>query len=293
MDKLSIITLVKNEELYLEQFIDYYKRNKVSKIYIYDDESTDNTKELLQKYIDEGFVVYNYIVRRDKNNPSKFLDRWAHYNHFNNNYSKKTDWLLCIDIDEFLTFTKHLNKTNIGFLDIINLYESKNIRGVCFDMINFLPIDNEDKNIPSILQYEKCIKKNIIFNLKKCLVKVKYIEFDKISNNHFIPIGKNNYYSSNFEKLISKKIILKSPNLIIFNLFKIPDNQILEINHYKFRNFENKIENYKFNTWNNFYKKETFNKMLNFNNFNYNTLLKKFYIKNIDNKNNFYFTLSD
>lgn len=57
---LSLCAIVKNEAPYLPEWIEFYKLVGVEKFYIYDNESSDNTKEVLKPYIDAGDVVYTY-----------------------------------------------------------------------------------------------------------------------------------------------------------------------------------------------------------------------------------------
>ena len=48
---LAIVVIIKNEGKDIAEWIDYHIIAGVSKFYIYDNESTDNTKEILQPYI--------------------------------------------------------------------------------------------------------------------------------------------------------------------------------------------------------------------------------------------------
>ena len=133
------MTLIKNEKVYLNEFIDYYLNLGVDCIYIYDDESTDGTNFLLKKYIKNKTVVYNKIVRRNKN--FKFINRWGHYKHFSKNYSKKYDWLMSFDCDEYLSFPSNQSfNNNITIKKYLNYCEGKNINAIIVEMFNFLPI---------------------------------------------------------------------------------------------------------------------------------------------------------
>ena len=49
---LSLCAIVKNEAPYLPEWIEFYKLVGVEKFYIYDNDSTDNTKEVLKPYIE-------------------------------------------------------------------------------------------------------------------------------------------------------------------------------------------------------------------------------------------------
>ena len=282
MNKLVVITLIKNEASYILEFVDYYTKIGVDKIYIYDDESTDNVKNILTPYKN---VIYNKIIRRNKNDQTKFINRWGHYEHFKKNYADECDWVLCVDCDEFLTFT---SKTNLSIKNMLESYDKLNIHSILINFNNFLPIKNENINSSSIMQFTKSIKiEKDTYDLNyKSLVKVKYIDFDLITNNHCIPIITDKYYSSNCKeiKYINKTLLIPHKNE--FKLFFIKTNdQFLKLNHYKFRNWKNKINNYKFNTWNKYYNNKTLKNMLNNKNYKIDNFLKELYIKNKNNKN--------
>ena len=57
---LSICAIMKNEGPYVKVWIDYHRLVGVKRFYIYDNESTDNMKEVLDPYIQKGIVVYKY-----------------------------------------------------------------------------------------------------------------------------------------------------------------------------------------------------------------------------------------
>ena len=55
--KFAICAIVKNEGRYLEEWIDYHLGIGVQKFFIYDNESTDSTKDILQRYERQGIVA--------------------------------------------------------------------------------------------------------------------------------------------------------------------------------------------------------------------------------------------
>ncbi|MCL2538114.1 MAG: glycosyltransferase family 92 protein [Alphaproteobacteria bacterium] len=91
---LSIIAIAKNEGAYFKEWIDFHLAVGIEKFYIYDNESSDNTREILQPYIDRGIVVYHDF-------PGPKMQRPA-YQHAIKNYKYKTRWMALLDLDEFL-----------------------------------------------------------------------------------------------------------------------------------------------------------------------------------------------
>ncbi len=91
---LSVCAIVKNEAAYLPEWIEFYKLAGADKFYIYDNDSTDNTKEVLKPYIDAGDVVYTL--------QSGQAQQVVAYNDAVAKYKNETKWLAFFDLDEFV-----------------------------------------------------------------------------------------------------------------------------------------------------------------------------------------------
>ena len=57
---LAVVAILKNEAPYVMEWLDYHLLAGVDHFYIYDNESPDNLKEILQPYIDAGIVTYTF-----------------------------------------------------------------------------------------------------------------------------------------------------------------------------------------------------------------------------------------
>ena len=57
---LAICAIAKNEGPYFKEWIEWHLNHGVDKFYIYDNESTDDTKSILEPYIKRGIVDYKY-----------------------------------------------------------------------------------------------------------------------------------------------------------------------------------------------------------------------------------------
>jgi hypothetical protein len=89
--------------LFSSYFLDHHQ-----KFYLYDNESTDNTKEILEPYIREGVVDYVYFPGSGVNNQIRS------YVDIVRRVRNSVKWLAVIDIDEFLV---PVEKT---IIDIVN-----------------------------------------------------------------------------------------------------------------------------------------------------------------------------
>lgn len=106
---LSIVAIMKNEAPYLQEWIEYHRIIGVEKFYLYDNESNDNTYEILKPYINRGIVEYISFPGDKQQIPA--------YTHFINHYKQETHWVAVIDLDEFIvvkhgTIQKILNHYN-------------------------------------------------------------------------------------------------------------------------------------------------------------------------------------
>ncbi|MDR0410387.1 MAG: glycosyltransferase family 92 protein [Treponema sp.] len=96
--ELSIAAIVKNESPYILEWIEYHRIVGVEHFYIYDNESADNLKDVLQSYINAEIVTYIYFPGLLKQKPA--------YNNAVKHFRNETKWLAVIDIDEFIVPVK-------------------------------------------------------------------------------------------------------------------------------------------------------------------------------------------
>lgn len=116
--QLAFVSIVKNEAPYIREWISYHKLVGVEKFYIYDNESTDNLKEVLLPFIEDGTVEYIYFPGSKK--------QLQAYMTAVKNYKNETKYMGFIDLDEFII---PIVRKNI--VDIMNeLIDDKDIAGI-------------------------------------------------------------------------------------------------------------------------------------------------------------------
>ena len=96
---LTLCAIAKNEGRYLKEWIEYHKMLGVEKFFIYDNESSDNTREILLPYIDSNLVEYRYF-------PGKKMQLKAYANCVKK-HKYHTRYMGFLDIDEFIVPIKH------------------------------------------------------------------------------------------------------------------------------------------------------------------------------------------
>lgn len=101
---LTIILRVRNENLFLESFVKHYFAEGVDEIFILDDNST----EPFPDYVKNHEKVFIYQANYFSSHHEKLLDAQLLYNHV---VREKTEWLMFVDADEFITTRRNPEKT--------------------------------------------------------------------------------------------------------------------------------------------------------------------------------------
>lgn len=96
--ELAMVSISKNEGLYVKEWIEYHKLVGFTKFYFYDNESDDDTVDVLKPYIDDGTVEYALIKGKGRQ-----LDA---YNDAIKKHKHECRWMAFLDMDEYLMPTK-------------------------------------------------------------------------------------------------------------------------------------------------------------------------------------------
>ena len=106
---LAVVSIMKNEAPYVKEWLDYHILAGVEHFYIYDNESPDNLKEVLQPYIDAGVVTYIFYPGKAR--------QYEAYNESIQNFRFFCRYIAFIDADEFI-FPQN-NKSIVEVVDEI------------------------------------------------------------------------------------------------------------------------------------------------------------------------------
>lgn len=91
---LSVCAIAKNEGPYFKEWIEWHLSKGVEKFYIYDNESTDGTRNILEPYIQSGVVEYKYWPG--------YRRQLAAYDDCLEHHRFASRWMAFIDLDEFI-----------------------------------------------------------------------------------------------------------------------------------------------------------------------------------------------
>lgn len=104
--QLAVCAIAKDEGPYFKEWIERHRKIGVEKFYIYDNESSDDTEEILRPYVEAGIVEYNYFPG--------FKKQLEYYDDCLKKHRFDTRWIAFIDLDEFIVPIK--DKSLVDFL---------------------------------------------------------------------------------------------------------------------------------------------------------------------------------
>lgn len=122
-DYYSVVVIVKNEARYIREFVLFYEATGADRIYLYDNDSTDDLLRVLDPFLKSGFVIYRKWSG-DKVQTAAYRDAVRRTKH-------RTRWLAIIDADEYLFSPKG------SMPDQLKDYEE--YPGVCANWVAFGP----------------------------------------------------------------------------------------------------------------------------------------------------------
>jgi len=102
----GIVSIAKNEGLYLKEWIEYHRIIGCSVFYFYDNESNDNTYSILKPYIEKGIVYYTCIKGKAK--------QLEAYNDAIKKHRFDCRYMAFIDLDEYLFMEREDSITQIA-----------------------------------------------------------------------------------------------------------------------------------------------------------------------------------
>lgn len=155
--KLTLLTICKNEGMVIDEFIKHYQWQGVEHIYLIDNGSTDNMKEVLDPYIIEGYVSYYYLEEKHKQS--------YHYNTVYNKIKNDTEWLIICDVDEYI----YNRNKNENIATYINEIDSNKISSIELNWKMFGSSDYKTQPINNIRTSFTWRQKEVNNNIKSII----------------------------------------------------------------------------------------------------------------------------
>ncbi len=217
--KLVVVGIFKNEEDYLEEWINHYLNQGFDHIYLYNNDPDFHKYNYLDNYKDKITV----IPWANKKSIGKFSIQRQAYTDCIKNHSKDYQWILLADIDEFIKSTDKNKKV----VDIIEKLDTKKIKSVRIPRFNFGNSGHIEKPFGNVVDnYNRREKECSSF---KTLANIRFVDIGrKFLTVHDFP------YNCHKGKIINKTLSTNSRKCSPNFKNKIP----LVINHYYTKSYE-------------------------------------------------------
>lgn len=121
MYNLIACAVSKNESRYITDWIEWHRRLGVEKFIIYDEGRDHDTLKVLQRYCWEGLVEYMPATTHPV--------QYQSYTNCIQRYNMKADWILFLDIDEFIN---PFGLENYDLRNLLSKFIHPNIGGLAF-----------------------------------------------------------------------------------------------------------------------------------------------------------------
>lgn len=215
---LAIVVIAKDEGRYIEEWLLFHFSNGVDKVYLYDNQSSDDTVEIANKF--QNVFVTSWSTSEGES------PQFSAFNHALKSYGSSCDWMLFIDVDEFL-----MNRSSqVSFKDYLSVVD-KNVGAVAINQIVYGSSGlKEYQDIPVMQRFTKrselCYLENRWY---KTVCRPMAVE--TIQDAHRFSLKEGYFYvDSSFDKNNFDSKELRNT--------LIPSNDVWAINHYMLKSWE-------------------------------------------------------
>lgn len=222
--KISICSIFKNEAQYIKEWIEFHKIVGVDHFYLYNNNSNDNFRDVLEPYISDGLVTLIEWPMAQGQIPA--------YNNCIENYSSETKWIGFIDLDEFVV-PNHDNT----IYDFLSRFE-KNRPVVFINWKIFCSSGkiSRDKNNLVTEDFFVCWDK--YSDVGKCFFNTKYLYNSKDKRNKLCHHSMWGKY-----KGINLPMVNVFNRIVLGGFHSVPSSDFpIQINHYFTKSYEEYYE---------------------------------------------------
>lgn len=220
---LMVVTVVKNEGMYLKEWIDFHRDEGVEFFVIYDNGSSDDTKQVLKPYVDQGIVEIVKWRHFDAKRDTQLMA----YAHALTNYGIEANWVGFFDVDEFMYCPK--GEKVCDFLNVMRGYPVVGVVGNYFGTSGV--VKKEGGSV--IVKFTKSVALSKQRRMKqllniKCFVQPVFVE--RVLSAHFFGIKGTSYVAYSEKGLGIGKFPRDDPDRL--------SNDKIRYNHYYTKSLE-------------------------------------------------------
>lgn len=203
-----ICGIFKDEAPYLKEWIEYHLLVGIDHFYLYNNNSTDNFREILQPYIDNGIIT---LIEWPK-----IHAQMEAYKHCYENFKNETNWLAFFDIDEFIC-----PKIETDIKSFLKRYEGYPGILIYWQMFGTNGIVNSDKDKLIIEQYTNSWEH--LDGTGKVF----------ISTESYLPTNIYHHWMGFRYKTFKVPVITEHKKFIFFpQIYTAPKYNTIQLNHY-------------------------------------------------------------
>lgn len=224
-DYFSVVAVVKNEARYIREFVLFYQITGADRIYLYDNDSSDNLLEMIEPFLETGYVVY----RRWPGNKTRNKVQQSAYRDAIRRTKTRTKWLAMLDLDEFLFSPK--GKVS----DVLRTYEM--YPGIAVNWVVFGPNGHTTRPVGLVLDnYTTTLRdENATMNCHvKSIVQPRKVSL--IYHTHYALYKKGEYAVDTRRRPIDNRNSYKERMGRAFT--QTNNRDVLRINHYITKSLE-------------------------------------------------------
>lgn len=218
--EISIVAIFKNEAEYIQEWIEYHRLIGIEHFYLVNNNSTDNYKDVLTPYVDNGIVALIDMPEQNVQIPA--------YEYVITHFGRQNKWLAIIDIDEFIVlsgdrrdlpaflkrFDSSVSQLLIGWMVFGSSGQEKKLPGLVSDRFRMHASDDFIADYKAIIKPKKFLSMtiphwaNVVGDTVDETGK-KYIRYPKNNTKIAVPAPKNeirinHYYSKSVEEFVAK-----------------------------------------------------------------------------------------
>lgn len=149
--RFSICAIMRDEGCYLMEWLEFHKLVGVERFYLYNNNSVDNTQDIVIPYIQTGEVIFHDWPIH----PGQI----SAYEHCLKHYGRESEWMAFIDLDEFLFATEKNDIREV--LEEFKDYPAVVVNWLCFGSSGHikrpkgLQVENYTKELQTIFHLRK------------------------------------------------------------------------------------------------------------------------------------------
>lgn len=225
-DRIAVVAIMKNEEDYVAEWLEFYIMQGVSKFVIYDNGSTDGTVDVISSYarhVDCQVIPWSTFISREG---TPFSLQALAYAHALVNFGHEVRWMAFLDVDEFLFATsgEPLAGAMAAFSDLPSL---------SVPWTNFGPNGHATRPPGLVIEsYTECAPHPLQPSQRSLIRFKSIVDPSRVSGmgTHFFPLVQHGEMAFNENRTMWPIADARNPNFVTTSK--------LQLNHYFTRSLE-------------------------------------------------------